>query len=269
MVWEVISKMKRPFVSIITPSFNQGIFIEETILSVLSQDYPNIDYIIIDGGSTDNTLEILRKYDSKLKWISEPDRGQADAVNKGLCMAKGEIIGWLNSDDTYNPGAVSKAVEHFSVNPEIIMLYGEAHFIDKGGNIIGKYPTEQFSLSRLADTCFICQPTVFMRAEVLKEIGMLDTNLHTCIDYDYWIRISRYYPIKKITYMREEYLANSRMYNENKTISMRKKVYKEAMRIQKKYFGKYSKMWILGYINEIILGKQPKTGQRLNFPNYF
>jgi glycosyltransferase involved in cell wall biosynthesis len=247
--------------SIITPSYNQGGFIEKTILSVLHQDYSNIEYIVIDGGSTDNTIEVLKKYGKKIKWVSEPDRGQADAINKGFRMAKGEILGWINSDDTYNSGALNTVVGHFSENPEIVMVYGDAYFIDSVGKIIGRYPTGEFNLKRLADTCFICQPTVFMKAEVFNEIGMLDTNLHTCIDYDYWIRIGKHYPANKITYLKGACLANSRMYDENKTIRMRKEVYKEVMKTQKKYFGRYSRNWIRGYIKEIIIGKRFKMGK--------
>jgi len=252
---------KKPLLSIITPSYNQGAFIEETILSVLHQDYSNIEYIVIDGGSTDNTIEVIKKYGEKIKWMSEPDRGQADAINKGLRMAKGEILAWINSDDTYNPGSLNTVVGLFSENPERVMVYGDAHFIDRDGNVKGKYPTEQFSLKRLADTCFICQPTVFMRAQVFNEIGMLDTNLHTCIDYDYWIRIGKHYPANRITYLKGVYLANSRMYDENKTIRMRKEVYKEGMKTQKKYFGRYSRIWIRGYIKEIIIGTRFKIGR--------
>jgi glycosyltransferase involved in cell wall biosynthesis len=248
-------------VSIVTPSYNQGCYIEETIQSVLNQDYPNFEYIIVDGGSTDHTIEILKKFSNRIKWVSEPDKGQADAVNKGFKMAKGEILGWINSDDTYNPGALNTVVGRFSKNPEIVMVYGDAYFIDRDGNVMWRYPTEQFRLKRLADTCFICQPTVFMRAEVFNENGMLDTNLHTCLDYDYWIRIGKHYPANRITYLKGAYLANSRMYDENKTISMRKKVYKEVMETQKKYFGKLSKMWIRGYIKEIIIGMRFKMGK--------
>jgi len=245
--------IKKTLVSIITPSFNQGIFIEKTIKSVMRQDYPLIEHIIIDGGSSDNTIEILNKYNDHVTWISEPDRGQADAVNKGVFIAKGEIIGWLNSDDTYNEGAIRNAAEYLSANPEIVMLYGDAFHIDDDGKIISDYPTEAFSLNRLADTCFICQPSVFLKKDVFEEVGLLDIGLQTCIDYEYWIRLGLHYSSNKFAYLKGAYLANSRMYKENKTSMMRRKVYQEAMKIQKKYFGRISKMWIKGYIKENIL----------------
>jgi glycosyltransferase involved in cell wall biosynthesis len=252
---------KEPLLSIVTPSYNQGAFIEETLGSVLHQDYSHFEYIVIDGNSTDNTLAVIRRYGARIKWLSEPDRGQADAINKGFGMAEGEILAWINSDDTYHPGALKTVAEWFSKNPQIVMIYGEAHFIDRMGRITGEYPTEEFDLKRLADTCFICQPTVFMRAGVFQDIGLFDTNLHTCMDYDYWIRIGKYYPSDRIAYLKDIYLANSRMYDENKTIRRRKEVYKEVMKTQKKYFGRYSRMWIRGYIKEILLGIQFKTGE--------
>lgn len=253
-----------PLVSVVTPSFNQGEFIEETIKSVLSQDYPNIEYIVIDGGSTDNTLEILEKYSDKIKWISEYDKGQADAVNKGFEMARGEILGWLNSDDTYCPGAISKAVEVLLTNPDIIMVYGDAHFIDREGCITGRYFTEPFDLQRLADVCFICQPTAFLKSGVIEKAGMLDTNLQTCMDFDYWIRIGKIFDSTKITYLEKEFLANSRMYEENKTLGMREKVYAEIFDTVEKHFGYVSDTWICGHINEIILGKKLKKYEQAN-----
>lgn len=246
----------KPSVSIITPSLNQGKFIEKTILSVLSQDYPDIEYIIVDGGSTDNTLNILSKYNDRIKWISESDRGQADAVNKGISMARGEILGWLNSDDTYNPGAVRKAVDKFMSDQHLIMVYGDAFLIDKDDRIDGDYPTEEFSLRRLLDSCFICQPAVFLKKEVTKTVGILDASLQTCMDYEYWIRVGNAFSADRIAYIGGEYLANSRRYMENKTFTMRATVYEEGMKIQKKYFGRVSKRWIWGYVKEIVIGKK-------------
>ena len=127
---------KGPLVSIVTPSYNHGRYIEETIQSVLNQDYPNLEYLVIDGGSSDNTVEILKKYEGRLTWISEKDRGQADAINKGFRMANGEILAWLNSDDTYLPGAVQHSVRYLEAHSEVAMLYGEGYHIDAEGEFI-------------------------------------------------------------------------------------------------------------------------------------
>ncbi|GAB4542647.1 MAG: hypothetical protein Fur0020_12080 [Thermodesulfovibrionia bacterium] len=246
-----------PLVSIITPSFNHGRFIEETIKSVLSQDYPNIEYIVVDGGSNDNTIEVLEKYSDRIRYISEPDEGQADAINKGIQMTSGELIAWLNSDDTYNPGTITRVVERFLFYPELVMLYGDAHYIDENGNTIGVYPSKPFDLHQLAHECFICQPTTFLRRDALNKIGLLDTGLHTCMDYDLWIRIGRRFSNDYIHYLKGEFLANSRMYPQNKTLGMREKVYEEVIKTVKRHFGFVSESWIYGYIYEIVEGNNP------------
>ena len=257
---------KYPLVSVITPSFNQGEFIEKTIKSVLSQAYPNIEYIVIDGGSTDSTLEILGKYSDKIRWISEADKGQADAVNKGFKMAKGEILGWLNSDDTYCAGAIRKAVKAFSTDPAIIMVYGNAYFIDRYGSITGRYPSGPFEPHHLAEECFICQPTVFLKSEAIKKIGILDTSVQTCMDFDYWIRVGKKFDPSKITYLSKEFLANSRMYGENKSLGRSEKHYTEIIETAKKHFGYVSVRWICGYLFTVTLGKKRlKRYQKVNF----
>lgn len=223
---------KFPLVSIVTPSLNQGRFIRETIESILLQDYPYIEHIIIDGGSTDGTLDILKMYGDRIFWISEKDKGQSDAINKGWKRARGKIYGWLNSDDTYLPGAITKAVKFLCDNKDVMMVYGEGWHIDEYGKIIQRYPTEPFKLARLAETCFICQPTVFFRKELIEKIGYLDENLNYCMDYDFWIRAGRIYSIGYIN----DYLANSRLYPETKTLGQKAKVHKEIVHTQCRYF---------------------------------
>jgi glycosyltransferase involved in cell wall biosynthesis len=244
-----------PLVSIITPSLNQGEFIEETIHSVLSQDYPRLEYIVVDGGSTDNTCDILRRYEGRLRWLSEKDRGQADAVNKGFRMARGEILGWLNSDDTYLPGAVAKAVQALLDAQDAMMVYGKAYYIDELGQMSGIYRTEPFDIARLAEWCFLCQPSVFLRSELFNHIEMLDVDLQYCMDYDLWIRIGQRF---KIVYI-DAFLANSRLYPGTKTLSHRDAIFREILQVVEKHYGFVHPNWKYGYIHHKVEAKAKRA----------
>lgn len=241
---------KFPLVSIITPSYNQGEFIKATIESVLNQDYPNIEYLVMDGGSTDNTVEILKSYGDRIQWVSEKDKGQADAVNKGIKRAKGQIIGWLNSDDTYLEGAVSKMVDYLKTHPDTDMVYGEGYYTDKEGNITERYLTEKYNRNRLAEMCIICQPTAFFTKEIVERVGMLDVEHQLSMDYELWLRMAK---AGKIAYI-PDYIATSRMYEENKTLSRRKEVYEETCKAVKKHYGYVPISWIDGYADYIAEG---------------
>jgi GT2 family glycosyltransferase len=179
-------------VSIITPSFNQASFLEQTLRSVLEQqDYLDIEYIIIDGASTDNSLEIIKKYSDKLAyWVSEKDSGQADAINKGMAHAKGEIVAWLNSDDCYLPAAISSAVEAFDANPDAVMVYGDMIAIDENGFVTNTFKYRQLSLEDLLCFQIIGQPAVFLRRAVFEQVKGLDINFHFLLDHQLWIKIA-------------------------------------------------------------------------------
>jgi glycosyltransferase involved in cell wall biosynthesis len=219
-----------PSVSIITPSFNQALFIEETIQSVLQQNYPNIEYLVMDGGSTDGTQDILHRYDGQLTWVSEPDKGQANAINKGWQRSQGDIIAWLNSDDLYAPGAVRRAVETFVAHPKVAMVYGDNQGIDKAGRVLYTYTCFQMTLEDLLCFKIIGQPTVFLRRKVLDTVGWLDESLHYLLDHDYWIRVAARYEIMYIPYV----MAHHRMHEMAKNVEKADRFPQDAFTILEK-----------------------------------
>ena len=231
-------------ISIVTPSLNQGRFIERTIRSVLQQDVPELEYWIVDGGSDDQTIEILQRYDSRLLWMSEPDDGQAAAVNKGIDKSAGEIIGWLNSDDIYYPGALHRVLDLFTGEPEMSVIYGDANHIDESDEVIGPYETEAWSPERLKEVCFLCQPAVFFRRNLIERYGKLDEALDFCMDYEFWLRLAsggesfHYLP---------RLLAGSRLYPENKTLATRVSVHAEINDMLCRRFGRVPDTWIFNY----------------------
>jgi glycosyltransferase involved in cell wall biosynthesis len=186
-----------PLVTVVTPSYNQGRFIAATIESVLAQDYPNVEYMIIDGASTDDTAEVVARYAGRLTFVSEPDRGQSEAINKGFHRARGEYVAWLNSDDLFLPGAISAAVAALRTNPEAGAVYGEGYQIDEAGNVISRFAvTQKFNLWNLLNVSdYILQQTVFFRRSVFDDIGFLDEELHYGMDWDILMRIGLRYPL--------------------------------------------------------------------------
>jgi len=185
-----------PLVSIVTPSYNQGRFLEATLHSVLEQGYPNIEYLVVDGASTDNSVEIIRKYADKITWwVSEKDSGQSEAVNKGLRRARGEIVGWLNSDDVYQPGAIAAAVTAFRSHPEAGVVYGDALAIDADGRSFNVMPARQYSLVDLMAFNIICQPAAFMRRSVLEQVEYLNPAYHLLMDNLLWMNMARLAPL--------------------------------------------------------------------------
>lgn len=206
-----------PLVTVVTPSYNQGPFIRATIESVLSQQYPHVEYIIMDGGSTDETASVVKDYASRLTFISEKDRGQAHAINKGFQMARGSVLAWLNSDDLYLPGAIHNAVEAFRRNPAAGAVYGEGYLIDRVGNVKHRFPhTEPLNLWKLVYLSdYILQQTVYFRREALEELGYLDEGLHYAMDWDILIRLGLKYPLVYVP----EYMGCLREYPEAKSFA--------------------------------------------------
>lgn len=233
-----------PLVSIVTPCRNAAQFIEETIASVLAQDYPRIEYIVMDGGSTDGTLDILRRFEGRLRWVSGHDRGAADAINRGFSISYGEIFAYLNADDLYLPGAVSTAVRALEDHPESAVVYGDAWWIDESGDRIAPYPVRDFDRALLSRECFICQPASFLRHGAFENVGGMDPDVDLTFDYELWMRLSRTYTMRRIP----ETLALSRMHRSNKSLGQRREVFRETFRVLRRHYGYVPFQWIYGYL---------------------
>jgi glycosyltransferase involved in cell wall biosynthesis len=225
-----VKPVAMPTVSIITPSFNQARYLEATIQSVLTQDYPRIEYIIVDGGSTDGSADVIQKYADKLAWwVSEKDKGQTDAINKGFARATGQILAWLNSDDTYEAGAVGKAVKYFIEHPEVGMVYADCNFINENGNVIGKFGAAQTDYRRLREGyVHIPQQTMFFRAELWQQVGPLDPSFYFAMDYDLWTRIAAKSEMK---YLAGQTWANFRMHTSGKSVAADDRCWPEMLKV--------------------------------------
>lgn len=221
----------QPLVSIITPSYNQAAFLEQTLLSVLNQDYPNLEYWVIDGGSTDNSLEIIKQYAPKLAgWVSEKDKGQADGVNKGFAKATGEVIGWLNSDDLYYPGAIAGAVEAFRQHPEASFVFSDVESIDEHGKPFNLMRYGDWKLADLMTFKIIGQPGVFMRREVLEQADYLDPSYNYLLDVQLWLSMAA---IAEPYYVPGKVWAAARIHSDAKNVAHAEEFGEEAFRLAK------------------------------------
>ncbi|MBI5680703.1 MAG: glycosyltransferase [Methanobacterium sp.] len=244
---------KSPLVTIITPSYNQGHFIEDTIKSIINQDYTNIEHIVMDGVSTDNTLDILKKYEKQynLKWVSEPDDGQTDALNKGFEMAQGEIVCWLNSDDVYfDKTVISKVVGNFEKYGDVGIIYGDGVFIDENGQILSVYhAVPWFSFNRLRRYQFFFQPSSFFRKKVVKS-HKLDVTINLPMDHEYYLRLVKAgFKFKHVN----EILSGYRVHMNTKTKSLPEDVDSELRDVQKKYGQQFNSYYYFSrYFDKII-----------------
>ena len=218
-----------PLVTIVTPSYNQASYLEETINSVLNQTYPSIEYIIIDGGSSDGSLEIINKYASRFaKWVSEKDRGQTEAINKGFALAKGEVLAWLNSDDTFLPNTIEEAVSYLSAHPKTGLVYGDANYIDEKSKVIGKFPAAETDLHRLRrGYVHIPQQASFFRKSLWDQVGPLDPDFFFAMDYDLWVRLAA---ISELKYIPQTW-ANFRLHADAKTITADDQCWPEMLKV--------------------------------------
>lgn len=234
-----------PKISIITPSLDQGKFLEDTILSVLNQNYPNLDYIIIDGGSTDNSIEIISKYKKKLTyWISEPDKGQTNAINKGFEKATGDIINWINSDDLLAPGSLNCLTKEIRNSPNADFYFGDYRVIDKNGREIFSRKSPPYNFNTLFyGRQLSCQPAVFFKRSLLENIGYLDESFNFCMDTEFWIRAAcKGAKFKQVKF----YIAITRFHDQAKTTRMQQILHDEHKMVVRRYnslsfLGKHSK----------------------------
>ncbi len=235
-----------PKVTIVTPSYNQGQFLEASIRSVLEQSYPNIEYIAVDGGSKDGSVEILNKYQRHFAWwVSEKDRGHADALNKGFSHATGEVLAWLNSDDVYLPGAVAQAVAILQEHPEAGMVYGDADLIDNSDRKIGRFAARQTDYRRmLRGSVHIPQATTFFRAGLWRQVGPLDLSLFFSFDYDLWVKIAR---ASQLLYVPERW-AQFRIHDDGKTIVNDDRCYPDMLRVLEREGGGWLSWMRLRYV---------------------
>ncbi|MDO6746286.1 glycosyltransferase family 2 protein [Gilvimarinus sp. 1_MG-2023] len=249
------------------PSYNHAEFIVASIASVLEQDHSHLELIVADGGSTDGTIDILKRIqtqDSRLRWVSEPDTGPANAINKALGRVRGTFIGWLNSDDLYTPGAIGRAVAALSGPERHVLVYGQGIHVDVQGNELDRYPTlpPETRYSRFSDSCFICQPTVFFTRTAHHLLGPLDESVKTAFDFEYWLRAFKAFR-GRIGFV-DEVQACSRLHDDCITLKMRYWVALEGIQVVHKHMGAAPGHWLLTYFAELVAGEGlPPTGQTL------
>ncbi len=244
-----------PTVSVVMPSLNQGRFLGAAVRSVLDQAVAGLELVVVDGGSVDGSLSQLAalaaQYSGRLRWASAPDDGPAQAVNRAVAMAGGQVIGWLNSDDLYEPGAIQRALDHLAKFPANVMVYGQASHVDAAGAAIGPYPTQgpETAFAEFANGCFICQPSVFVRRAAWAAVGGLDEGLRTAFDFDLWLKLFKAYPgrIGCLPALQ----ARSRLHEASITLRLRQSVALEGMAVVHRHLGAAPPHWLLTHFAEL------------------
>jgi glycosyltransferase involved in cell wall biosynthesis len=241
-------------ISIITPSLNQAAFAPEMLSSLEEQNYPNLEHIVYDAGSTDGVIEIWEKAEceGQLKLFVEPDRGQSDAINKGMKVAGGEIVGWLNSDDVLLPRVLHAVAEAFSLNPDAVVVIGTGGKMDLNGQPLKVVPSSRFSVDRLKSAFEIIQPAMFFRRDAYWKVGGLDDSLHYAMDWDLLLKLSKIGKVVTIP----QHLANIRYYEETKTNTGGWKRMREIARIGRRHNGPLDRNNLSFQIRDL-LSKQP------------
>ena len=240
-------------VSIVVPSYQHGRFVRETLDSVLSQNNADIEVLVFDGASTDGTVGILESYGDKIQYLSRKDNGRADAVNQGLQRARGDILAYLNCGDIYFPGAIERVVKHFTETPRSLCVYGQARLFREDGSQEDRFKCEPWSYPRLLEMCYLCQPAVFWRREVMERAGYFDDSLQWAMDYDYWLRVGRSTPFN---YLENTFLAASRFDGKVRTPHHRVAIHEEILEVATRHSLKPPYHWLLKLAHFIVEEEQ-------------
>ena len=246
--------MSLPSVSLVVPTLNQGRFLRETLESALGQGLAGLQLLVQDAGSTDETLSILGEFRGRVELVSEPDRGQADAINRGLARATGEVLGYLNSDDVLLPGALEAVGHAFEADPRRRFVYGRAAYVDEQGVRVGPCLTEEWSRERLADYCFVAQPAAFFRRSLWEEVGPFDVSLHHALDYDWWLRAAETLGDGEVSFLDRE-LAACRLHAGAKTVAGWDQALGEIFDVVRRRTGYLSPWWCVAKWDHRIDGR--------------